>query len=250
MKTILIAYYWYPWNNSGTLRWLRLIQYLNMNIDVMTSSYPVKSFIDQSLPKIECKVMRYGKKKMPAVLWGLIYPFRILFSKYNNIIITAPPESLIIWAYIFQLFGKNVVLDLRDSIDRKHMHLKILKPLYKFFYIRIKNVVVCMRFLDESKPVVYHGYEDITKPKIHKMCFKDYHRMTFYKYHKLLSEGYYPDLSSKPNGYSSSCIHTLKHLGLPINNKYLNKEVFELIPISWEESANQMEVILKKCFNF
>jgi len=100
-KRLLITHYWYPFNNSGTFRWLNLARHIDF--DVLTSKKPRKEFYDETIPRRGRRVFRYGSR-LPAVLSGLYLSFRTLFKRYDTYIITSPPESLIIGAFILQLW--------------------------------------------------------------------------------------------------------------------------------------------------
>ncbi len=239
MKVLLISHYWYPNNSSGTFRWTNFSQFIDF--DILTSYKPLFSFRDYSIraSKLFDGVYKFGYK-MPAIIWGFIASFMALFKKYDVYIITSPPESLLIGAWVLQLFGKKVLVDMRDSIYREKQFYKSMSWIYKFFYKRLKNVIVAYKFIDETKEVVYSGYEDVPKVKF-KGYYKDRLHRSWYL-HKL-SQGYMPDQSGKPTGYGSGSAQTYRYLGFPINND-LHKEVYEHKLQSIGESANKIKVIL------
>jgi len=241
MKILLITNYWYPYSNPGAFRWLGFGRYINF--DVLTCTIPSMGYKDLTIDKPTNKAYRIGWK-IPAVVWGLFAPFLALFSQYNLYIITVPPESLLFGAYILQLFGKKVLIDMRDPIDRKEQRLKFLIPIYKFFYKRITNVMVCWKFIDPSKPVVYHGYDEIERnPFALPESIYYTGRVDRKSYLKLLSYGIMQDYSHRPAPCFPSSSHTIKRLGFKINNKP-NKELDELIPISNKEaSINILKII-------
>jgi hypothetical protein len=242
MKPLLIAYYWYPYNNSGTFRWTNFSRYIDF--DVLTTKNPMRSFRDFTM---NCwnpytYVFQFGNK-IPAILWGLTAPFFALFKKASIYIFTSPPESLIVWAWLFQLMGRKVLVDMRDSIDREAQYFKRLIPIYKFFYKRMKHVVVSYQFLDESKQVIYSGYEDIK-------CttgFRGYYRGRYNRANYLykLEQGYMPDQHNKPSGYGSGSVQTFRHLGFPLNNDF-HPEVNSHRLRSIQESANEMTQLINK----
>jgi len=210
MKTLIVAHYWYPYNNAGTFRWVNFSQ--EFDCDILTTKVPVNSFYDDTIPNPRKNTIRFGNK-LPAVVWGFLASFVMLFKRYDRYIITSPPESLLLGAWLLQLLGKRVFVDMRDTINRKSQPHKFLIPIYKFMYKRIKNVTVAWKFFDE-KPCVYHGYEEVDKHE-----FVEYYkgRTNHAMYLKMLSLGLMPDQSNKPSGYAASSIHTFNHLGYPVN---------------------------------
>lgn len=176
------------------------------------------------------------------MIWGFFAPFIALFKKYDQYIFTSPPESMLIGAYVLQLFGKNVFIDMRDSIDREKQTLKLFVPVYTFFYRRMHNVIVAYKFLDETKPVIYHGYEELTTIGFHGYYNE---RLNNDDYKSMLAQGYIPDQSKKPKGYASGSGQTLRYLGLPINNTF-HEEFYshKLIPV--EDSAYKLQKLLKE----
>jgi len=213
MRTLLIAYYWHPYNNSGVFRWARFSEH--MDFDVLTCRRPLRSKVDPSVESGSDNVRRFGAF-LPAVVWGILAPLFVL-KKYDTIILTSPPESLIIAAWFLQLLGFNVVLDMRDAIDRPNQFFNRLSGVYRYFYNKIRRVVVTYQFIDESKPVIYSGYDDIKGS-----TFAGYYinRVRRSEYIYGLETGRVPDQSSKPSGYSSSAVQTLRHLDYPVNNKF------------------------------
>ena len=236
MKVLLISYYWYPWNNAGTFRWNNFGKYLDF--DVLTSRRPMRSVKDNTIENTHKKVLRIGYK-IPACVWGYVFPFIALFKKYDLYVFTSPPEALLFPAWVFQLFGKKVLVDIRDKIDRPHQYLKILIPVYLFFYNRINNLVFSLkiqRFPLDSGPVVYHGYEiDISVP------FVGYYsgKVSRGEFLHRLRSGLIPDQSHKPDDLLCGSFMTYKKLGYPINFKY-HSEGDETELVSVEQSANKM----------
>jgi len=236
---LLITNYWYPYNNSGTFRWLHFGE--QMDFDVLTSRKPKGSFKDITIPNPEKKVIRFGKD-YPAALWGLIAPFKALFRNngYKWYIVTSPPESLLIGAYLMQLAGKKVLVDMRDAINRDRQPLKFMIPIYRFFYKRMKHVVVAWKFIDYSKPCVYHGYE-IKNARNFKGYYKE--RLPYREYIEALKRGYMPDQSKKPEGYVAGSYHTYLHLKFPINLE-VHPEIYTITPDSYVNRAKEINKIL------
>ena len=243
-KVLLISYYWYPYNNSGTFRWVNFGKYISF--DVLTIKNPMRCFVDNTIPNPDKKVIRFGHK-IPAVVWGMLAWIRVLFmQKYDLYIITSPPESLLCSAWIMQLFGKKVLVDMRDAIDRKKQYFRKLIVVYKWFYNRIKNVVVSWQFIDKTKDVVYHGYEEVEKkPNAPDKPFFYKGRVLHGTYLRLLSEGNIPDQSGKPEGYATSSLHTILQLGYLPNQKF-HKEVRDIWVRSFAVRANEMMKIALK----
>lgn len=236
-KTLLVAGYWYPYNNAGTMRWLNFSRY--MDFDVLTPSVPTNSMLDYSLPNTNKKTIRMFKM-LPAVLWGVLASIRVLFMKYDKYIITCPPESLLIGAFLLQLMGRNVVVDMRDSIDRDKQPFKFMVPFYVFLYKKIKNVVVAWQSIDETKKCVYHGYD------IESSCdFVGYYsdRVSYGEYLNRLKKGFIPDQSKKPKLYYCSSFHSFKKLGYPVNNVF-HPELETIEPKSHRERAQEMKSVL------
>lgn len=175
------------------------------------------------------------------MLWGFIAPFIAIFRRYDRYIFTSPPESMLIGAYVMQCLGKTVIIDMRDSIERERQTVKILVPLYRFFYRRMKNVIVSYQFLDETKPVVYHGYEELDAKE-----FQGYYneRVSKKEYNARLLCGYIPDQSFKPTGYSAGSVQTFRHLGFPVNNRF-HAEIHEHKLVSVRGSVKRLHALIK-----
>lgn len=239
MKVLLITNYWFPWNNAGTMRWLHFGKYLDF--DVLTSNKPRNSMLDFTLPDPQKKVCRFGNN-LPAVVWGFVAPFVALTKKYDVYIVTCPPESLLIGAYVLQLFGKKVLVDMRDSIKRERQPIKWLVPVYQFFYNKIKHAVVCWKFISPDKPVVYHGHESV--PKV-KYVGSYNERVNYASFIQLLKSGLIPDQHNKPNGYASQTIHTLLYLGFPISQN-AHPEAYTIVPRDYKYRSAEMKAIINK----
>lgn len=236
MKTLLISYYWFPWNNSGVFRWTNFSKHIDF--DVLTCRRPLRSFRDYSMSATMKPSSLYGNVRkfgacLPAIVWGFIAPFVAMFKRYDTYIFTSPPESMLIGAYLLQLFGKNVVVDMRDAISREKQYFKFMIPVYSFFYNRIDNVIVAYWFISPGKKVVYSGYEDVAKVK-YKGCYSERVSRGWYLYK--LSLGYMPDQSRKPIGYGSGSAQTFRHLEFPLGDNF-HPEVYAHNLISVKESA-------------
>ena len=203
---------------------------------------------DETLPASNAMVFRYGYN-LYAVLSGLYLTFRALFRKYDLYIFTAPPEIFIIGAYIFQRLGRRVILDMRDTIERPFQKLKILTPIYKFFYKRVKEKTVSFQFFDETAQVVRSGYANITlltECQGQWRYIKHKNRLSYEDYLDCLSVGLIPEFRKKSKNYSSSSFINLLHLGFKGLPRFYHPEVHEQPVISWEESARQMKQILEQ----
>lgn len=244
MKTLLIAYYWYPWNNSGTFRWTGFGRHIDF--DVLTCKKPLRSKKDFGIKTRNYydRVYKFGMY-LPAIVWGFIAPFIALFKRYDVYVITAPPESLLIGAWILQKFGKTVIVDLRDSIDREKQYFKRLIPVYKFFLNKTKNRVVAYKFLDESATVIYTGYEPFT-PTPFRGFYSE--RVSYSWFIHKLSMGYMPTQKYKPKGYGSGSSQTYRHLGFPLDNNF-HPEVYNHELISIEDSAFKLLRFIKTIYD-
>jgi len=239
---ILITNYWYPWNNSGSLRWLHLSEYLEL--DVLTSK-KTQGFEDETLPHGRCnRLWRYGSN-LPAVLSGVLLSIVSVFIRSDKYVYTIPAESLLLGAYINQLLGRQVYVDVRDKIDRHTQPHKWLVPVYRWLYKRIKNVCVCMQFFDIEKPVIRHGYDIEEKISDYFDNIKDKY-YDYATYCNLLRQGMGRDYSdTKFKDYNSLSLVTLRHLKNPILGKEnLHPECFEFTPQHWSIIARQMNEFL------
>jgi len=245
MKTLLICNTWYPWHNSGTFRWLHLSKFIDFA--VLTTKKPRQGFYDDTMPKGNCKKLYRCGSMLPAFLAGLYLSFRSLFIRADKYIYTCPPESLLLGAWLNQLLGRNVYVDMRDKIDRHTQCHKWAIPFYRWLYKRIKNVCVCMQFLDPEKTVIRHGYDDIDKDETLFTTVLD-GKLCYRSYCGFISCGYYRDYSDiKFKNYNSSSLVTLRHLGNPIKGKEnLHPECFEFEPQPWSEIAEQMNEFLSR----
>jgi len=242
MRILLITNYFKPWNSPGCFRWLQMSKYIDF--DVLTSRKPIGAFYDETLPPSNSMVFRYGYN-LYAVCSGLYLSFRALFRKYDLFIFTSPPESFIVGAYILQRLGRRVILDMRDTTDRPFQKLKILIPIYKFFYKRVKEKTVSFQFFDETAKVVRSGYALEARKIADNWEFIRPDRMIYDHYIIGISCGHIPAFREKSRNYSSSSFINLLHLGFKGLPRFYHPEVHEQPVISWEESARQMKEIIK-----
>jgi len=164
MKTLLITYYWAPFNHSGTFRWLHMGEFLEF--DVLTSTKPKGAFYDETIPKPDKRVFRYGFNLRP-ILWGFRTYFYLRDHKYDLYVFTSPPFSMALTAYLMQRRGRTVVLDLRDSLPfpQQKWYEKAMNPIYKYYLNKIKNITSHYEFVLKDSgvkgKVIYNGYKDL-----------------------------------------------------------------------------------------
>ena len=246
MRTLLITNYWYPWNTSGTFRWLQMGRYIDF--DVLTSKKPREGFRDETLPyKIRQghirRVFRSGYM-LPAVLSGLYLTLRAIFLRnYEVYIFTVPPFTLAFGAYILQLLGRRVVIDSRDNLECKGNRWKLINKISYFFLKKIKYRTTSFYYHDAEATRILSGYNPELKKLPYKWDFCKIDRDLYAAYNYLLSRGYIPDYRThqKP-GYPISSFVNLLYLGfknLPTDT--LHEECINQPVQSWRESAKQME---------
>jgi len=245
---LLVCNNWYPWNNSGTFRWLHLSQYIDFA--VLTTKRPSKGFYDDTMPQGRyTKLYRHGNM-LPAFFGGLYLSICSLFIRADRYIYTSPPETLLFGAWLNQLLGRKVYVDMRDKLDRHTQCHKWAIPFYRWLYKRIKNVCVAMQFFDESKPVIRHGY-DIDKKNDNKFpvyLINIQPKQNYDHYCQNLKHGMGRDYSdSRFKNYNSSSLVNLRHLDNPILGKEnLHPECFEFEPEPWSKIAEQMNEFLSR----
>ena len=239
---MLITNYWWPYNVDSTFRWLEFAQYIDF--DVITSKKPKRGFYDETIPRRGGNIFSYWSGRS-GILWSLAI-IRVVISKrkdYEIFIFASPPEGLIITAWLLQFFGKKVLLDQRDSFGRETQGVKWLTPVYKWFYRRLKNVVVCMKFIDPTKPVVRHGYIPVKKCKKYTIVPE---RVGYKQYYDDLEKGilHYRDNTLKGN-YSAQ-VPTLKYIGLrkELLRREFHHEVWMFKEDTWENEAEKMKRVL------
>jgi hypothetical protein len=250
MKILVITNYFYPFNHSGSIRWTWLGRFIPF--DVLTQIFPRKSFIDETLPyPFKTKNVYKLGFMFPAVIWGLVASFAVLFfRKYDIYIFTSPPQSLLLGAYFLQKSGKRVVVDMRDSNNSWGQRHRWLVPLYDWLYDRLDNVVVVMKFLDSSKKIIYSGYDDVTRfCEADKWEFVKPERLFYRSYLELLSKGKIPDYrnrNDKPKSYGCSSYVTLRKMGFEgLPNNYFHDEVYTRPITSWQEASEQYKTFLE-----
>lgn len=244
-KLLLITYYWQPWNNPGVFRWLWFSKYIHLST-VLTCGKPVKSFYDETLPVGYADEVQYFRRTL-GTLWGiLLIPKALKLSRdVEKVIITSPPESLIITAWVLQLFGREVYLDMRDAINRKRQPCRFVIPIYRFFYKRIKNVCVVMGFIDKMKLTIHHGYEPVLRADDFLKDIKiggygGFNRIKYYFFMDCLGHGMRIDYQYC-SGYGSRTAITAMKYGLAVNLDKLHPEYQTISPQSWEIQAGKMQ---------
>lgn len=200
---LLVTAYWTPWNNAQTIRWWQYSFYFNFAI--LTVKYPL-GFYDESL--VESKNYHPTKRVrgwVPvAIVHGLILSlYSILYAKrFRVIVYTTPPETLLIGAWINQLRGYKVIVDLQDQVDRKLQRWKIFNPIYRFLISRIKNVTAVADFIyDGKKKVIYHSWDGLAKKSNQMKVMSCDRNLKWIDYIKKLRNGFVPDYFNKPKGY-------------------------------------------------
>jgi len=246
MKVLLITNYFYPWNTSGSLRWVQFGRY--MDFDVLTSKKPRGGFHDTTLPQgKDRRIYRHGSG-LPAVVSGLYLAIRAIFIRgYGVYIFTVPPFTMAIGAYILQLLGRRVVIDIRDNGDNKNNHWKLVTKICQYFQSKIKHRTTCMSFMDEGATRILSGYdENLITSYSGNWRFVENRRRLYEFYYLTLKYGEIPDYRKRINGvYNCSSFVNLLYLGfkgLPtdcIHPECLNQPVQ-----SWKESAKQMKEYL------
>ncbi|MDD1678663.1 MAG: hypothetical protein LUO93_05715, partial [Methanomicrobiales archaeon] len=197
---------------------------------------------DFTMPYIKRRVHHFGFK-LPAVIWGFLTLIpALLLRKYDTYIITSPPESLLFTGFILQRLGRKVIIDMRDAIDREKQPHKSLTGIYRYLYNRLRNIIVSSKVVDCTKPIVYHGYDEIYRseraldPPVRYNC-----RVNYETYVLLLRHGFVKDFSGKPENYGASSYHTIVHLGYDVN-KTLSTDEYGLH--SWQEGAETIKKII------
>lgn len=246
MKILVVLNSYWPWNAPGSMRWFELGYYLKFN--VFTSRRPRSGFYDDTMvyPGRNRKIFRFSWK-LPAILWGLIASFRVLFRRgYDVYIFSSPPESLLLGAWLCQLIGRKVVVDFRDQIDRERQRHKWAVPIYKWLARRIRNKVVVAKFIGPGE-LIPHGfrYQDLLKLEFNSIYYQG--RLAYKDYYKLLRLGVVPSSRNKPRKYISSSWPQVKQLGLELDAmNTLHPEVREMTPIHWREVAHMYWDYLEK----
>jgi len=240
MRTLLITYYWRPYNNAGAFRWLGFTEHIPLR--VLTCRRPLWGMKDQTMPDPGKRVYRFGYR-VPAVLWGLLAVIPAIFSRYDVYIVSSPPESLLFTAWVLQLLGRRVIVDMRDSITRERQFYNYFTGVYKWLYSKMQIVIVSSKAVDPTKEIVYNGFDDITRdkraldPPVYYRC-----RVNYETYILLLRHGFVQDFSGKPAGYGASSLHTIRHLGYDVNIDYIDDQYGVHC---WEAGAWRIVEIIK-----
>lgn len=246
MRTLLVANYWTPYNNAGTLRWWNFAKHIDF--DVLTVK-KTSGIIDPTLEERGNKIKRIKNFSRVASLNGLLLSFMAFFTKADLYIFTTPPETLLIGAYLLQLRGKKVIVDLRDQIDREHQPVGFLVPVYRFLYKKIKNVIVTWRMIDPTKIVIHHGHDNLIL-KSNKQKIMPEGRFTHKEYNEMLEQGYIPNYNTHGNwvkGYVTSSYVNIKYLwGKRID--LVHKELEETF-YPWEHQASLLKKYIDEVIN-
>jgi len=215
-----------------------------INFDVFTSKKPRGVFKDESLPPQFADRCTCVSSNTPAFLFWLFVIIPCLRSHYDLYIITSPPESLLFLAYILQKINRKVLVDMRDPIDRPKKKFRLMIPVYRCLYKKIKNVVVAWRLIDETRPCVYHGY-DIEKTEKKKLGDYYYYsgRISYILYVDLLKRGLIPKYKDKGINIHQTW-HTLLNLNIE-PNIVLHPECYTIKPKAWKDRANEIKKIIQ-----
>jgi hypothetical protein len=167
-----------------------------------------------------------------------------LFLRYDVYIISSPPESLLFTAWVLQKLGRKVIVDMRDAITRDNQYYRSLTGLWQWFYVRLQKVIVSSKVIDPTKPIIYHGYDEIEKsdralyPPVYYSS-----QVNYRTYNLLLRYGFIRDFSGKPYGYGASSLHTISRLGYHANYIYSPDEYGKH---TWQEGAAQFQNIISE----
>jgi hypothetical protein len=247
---LLVAYYWYPYNSWGTFRWWNFAKYIDL--DVLTSRKPKGAFYDPTIEKRGQTIYRHSS--LPATVWGLYITIYLLFiiRKYEMVIFTSPPETLLIAAWLCQSLGKLVVVDMRDAIDNPiKPHLKFARPIFRWFYRGLKYRTTCWNFQCEGDEfVVRHGYYELKKSCYDNILSEGKFFPLWYEtWLQMTRCGIIKDYRWKPKGYGSSSFVNYLHLGFKNLPRHFHDEVHEQTPYSWKEQAGKMKKYLESLTN-
>jgi len=249
MNILLITNYWSPYNSPGTFRWWNFAQFMNM--DILTNKKPLGARYDPTIEGRGNKVYRVSFYCCPAFLAGIFLSVIAWYYRkdYDLFIFTSPPETLLIGAFLLQVSGKKVLVDMRDSIDRPGQPIRILIPFYKWLYGKIKNVIVTWGLIDSLKPVIHSGHDNLKlfEKYSHNPVLMNEARVYYKTYNFLLRVGFIPDISKKRKGYVSSALINVRHLwGDKVNMDHLHPEIRNLKPRSWAHQFCLLTKVLEK----
>jgi hypothetical protein len=94
--------------------------------------------------------------------------------------------------------------------------------------------------------VIYSGHDSlIRKTDNPPYYYTPSKRLSFLVYNDLLTKGRIPTMMNKPEGYCSSAIHNIKHLGYEIDNQSFHPEAYTCKPITHEQAARQYLELMK-----
>ena len=249
MKILLVTQYWYPWNCSGAFRWVHIGEHLDF--DVLTSKKPRGAMYDETMPGWNKRVFRYGSN-LPAVLGGLYLSVVALFHRnnYDRIIFTSPPESILIGAWLLQKVHKGVYVDMRDEIGRTTNTNKwrILSPVWRWFYKRLKNRVAVNEVITEYDQIIRHGYMDLDVPEFWQTnwCFcEQYLRHSYWNMRNWLQRGIIPNYTYRPKDRTPSTFYTLRKYFKNLPKHFDDQRMYDWPLYSYKEIAQQWQEYLE-----
>lgn len=244
-KILLVTNYFYPWNTSGAFRWVHIGEYLNF--DVLTSKKPRGGMYDKTMPGKNHRFYRHGSN-LPAVLFGLYITIFVIFigKRYEKIIFSSPPESLLIPAWICQKLGMNVYVDIRDDIARKHLTNKwrSLSWIWKFFFNRINNKVSAWYYI-KSCHVIQHGYVELDKVAAN-WFFTPFKRHRYVCFKFRLECGLIPDYRVRPKDRTPSTFYTLRKYFKDLPKHFTEEELYTNPLYSYKQIAKQWREYLDR----
>ena len=239
MSILLITNCWTPYNTAGLFRWWNFAKYIDINI---LTTKKQRGILDETLENRGVKVKRVITFTKIAFFNGLYLSLRSIFYKSDLYVFTIPSETLLFGAYINQLLGRRVLLDVRDRMDRKTQPVKAFVPIYDWLYRHMKNVVVSWEGIDKTKTFVRHGHDGL-KLKIKEKAVMPKGRYKHKDYLELLQRGYIPPIKETHHPKTQSGYINVKHLWGNITTK-VDEEIYCRQFYSWEEQANKMLKIL------
>ena len=243
---LLVTNYWYPYNNTGAFRWVHIGQHLYF--DVLTCKKPRGGMRDETMPGISHKTYRYFSN-LPAVLFGFfIIPFVLYYrSRYNKIIFTSPPESLLIPAWICQKLGSDVYIDMRDEIGRLNNtnSWKFLSEIWWWFYRRLKNRVAVNEVITERGTIIRHGYMELNRKPSGSWIFIPFKRYSYSEFKFNLKAGLVPDYRERPKDRTPSTFYTLRKYFKYLPKHFDDARMYSWPLFSYKEIAKQWEELLK-----
>lgn len=241
MKTLLVTNYWYPYNTSGAFRWVLIGEHLDF--DVLTSKKPRGGMYDETMPGESHKTYRYFSN-FPAILFGIfILPVVLYYSfRYDKIIFTSPPESLLITAWICKLFGIDIYVDMRDEIGRLNdtNKWKFLSGVWWWFYRRLKNRVAVNEVISEYDIIIRHGYMDL-KARFKSWKFIPFERLDYKTFKDCLELGMIPNYKKRLKDRTPSTFYTLRKYFKNLPKHFDDERMYDWELLSYKEIAKQWE---------